>query len=301
MKTWDISKLELRPHAPQILSSTDDARAIVIEIPAGEAMKDHQVHERAWVTVIEGEVEITTTTGEHVSGAAGLLVEFDPRERHAVHARTRARILLLLTPWPGTGHPGAMTVEDKAHARQHAAEHPHPAATGTPTMSIPTDEARDVPPAEARPPIARLLVVADAAVADVDELPPRVRAQIDAAAEVYVVMPSLPGRLAWLATQVNASRHAADKRLDTTLGQMQSIGAKASGTTGDDSTMTAFSDAVTAFAPDHILIALHSSKHTNWQERGLIEHVRKRFGLPVMTFAIDPQGHVLTPPTDRAT
>jgi len=38
------------------------------------------------------------------------------------------------------------------------------------------------------------------------------------------------------------------------------------------------------------------AKHTNWQERGLIEHVRKRFGLPVMTFAIDPQGHVLTPP-----
>jgi len=123
MKTWDISKLEVHPHSPQILSSTDDARAIVIEIPAGEAMEDHQVHERAWVTVIEGEVEITTTTGEHVSGATGLVVEFDPRERHAVHARSRARILLLLTPWPGAGHPGALTVEEKGHVRQDAAEH----------------------------------------------------------------------------------------------------------------------------------------------------------------------------------
>ncbi|MEJ7797372.1 MAG: cupin domain-containing protein [Solirubrobacteraceae bacterium] len=123
MKTWDIRKLDLHPHSPQILSSTDDARAIVIEIPAGETMQDHQVHERAWVTVIEGEVEVTTTAGEHVSGGTGLVVELDPRERHAVHARSNARILLLLTPWPGAGHPGAMAIDEKAQARQHAAEH----------------------------------------------------------------------------------------------------------------------------------------------------------------------------------
>ena len=278
MRTWDITTLDLRPHAPQILSSTDDARAIVIEIPAGESMQDHQVHERAWVTVIEGDVQITTAAGEQITGSTGLLVEFDPRERHAVTARTDARILLLLTPWPGTGHPGALTVEAKAHARQQAAEH---VATAT------------------HEDVRRLLVVADAAVADVDELPPPVRAQIDAAAEVYVVTPSLPGRLAWLATQVNASRHAADKRLDTTLGQMQSLGATASGITGDDSTLTAFSDAVTAFDPDHILIALRSSEHANWQEHGLIEHVRDRFGLPVTTFSVDPRGHVLHRPADQ--
>jgi len=127
MDSWDIGKLDLRPHSPEILSSTEDARAIVLEIPAGESLTDHQVHERAWVTVIEGEVEITTTAGERVSGDTGLVVEFAPNERHAVHARSRARILLLLTPWPGAGHPGGMTVEDKAHVRQHAAEH-HPPA-----------------------------------------------------------------------------------------------------------------------------------------------------------------------------
>ena len=83
-------------------------------------------------------------------------------------------------------------------------------------------------------PIQRLLFVSDAAVADVDELPSPVRAVIDDAAELYVVTPSLPGRLAWLATELNPSRHAADERLDTVLGHMRSIGAKASGTTGDD-------------------------------------------------------------------
>jgi hypothetical protein len=40
--------------------------------------------------------------------------------------------------------------------------------------------------------IQRLLFVADAAVADVDELPPGVRAVIDAAGEVYVITPTLP-------------------------------------------------------------------------------------------------------------
>lgn len=122
MKCWDIGRLDLRPHSPEILSSTDDARAIVLEIPAGEALTEHQVHERAWVTVIEGEVEITTAAGDEVCGTKGLLVEFDPRERHAVRARTKARILLLLTPWPGAGHPGAMTVEAKSHVRERAAE-----------------------------------------------------------------------------------------------------------------------------------------------------------------------------------
>lgn len=122
MKSWDISELELQPHSPQILSTTDEARAIALEIPAGEALQDHQVHERAWVIVVEGEVEITTPGGESVLGGSGLMVEFAPAERHAVLARTASRIVLLLTPWPGDGHPGTMTLEDKARVRQHARE-----------------------------------------------------------------------------------------------------------------------------------------------------------------------------------
>jgi quercetin dioxygenase-like cupin family protein len=123
MKNWNINELALEPYAPQILSSTEDARAIAIAIPAGASMQDHQVHERAWVTVLSGEAEITTTAGERISGTAGLLVELDPAERHAVHAITDTRLLLLLTPWPGTGHPGAMSLEDKHEAVAHAAQH----------------------------------------------------------------------------------------------------------------------------------------------------------------------------------
>lgn len=123
MNSWTISNLDLKPHSPEILASNDDARAIALMIPAGESFDDHQVHERAWVTVLDGVVEITTSAGDSVTGSSGMLIEFAPNERHAVHAHSDARLLLLLTPWPGSGHPGAMTLQQKATAVQNAAEH----------------------------------------------------------------------------------------------------------------------------------------------------------------------------------
>lgn len=123
MNHWTIPSMELKPHAPEILASAVDARVIALLIPAGESLDEHQVHERAWVTVLDGEVEITAAAGDSVTGGRGLLVELAPNERHAVHALSDARILLLLTPWPGDDHPGAMTLEQKANVVQNAAEH----------------------------------------------------------------------------------------------------------------------------------------------------------------------------------
>jgi nucleotide-binding universal stress UspA family protein len=143
-------------------------------------------------------------------------------------------------------------------------------------------------------PIQRLVFVADAAVAGVDELPPAVRAVIDDAADVYVITPTLPGRLAWLADEVDRCRHVADERLDTVLGHMRSIGAHASGAAARGSVLTVIADAVAEVNPDHILVALRGPEHANWQERGLIEHIEKRFGLPVMTYAVDVEGHTST-------
>lgn len=122
MKSWELQSLAVAPHAPVILDSGDGGRAIVLEIPAGESLQDHQVHEHAWVSVLGGEVEIVTDSGR-LSGAAGSLVKFAPGERHAVHAKTTARLLLVLAPWPGDGHPGAMELADKQTVRERAAEH----------------------------------------------------------------------------------------------------------------------------------------------------------------------------------
>ena len=122
MKNWNLRALELKPRLPEILSSTAEARAIALDLRAGESLPDHEVHERAWVVIVDGEVEVTSAGGERVSGGCGLLVEFAPAERHEVVARSNARLLLLLTPWPGAGHPGAMTIRQKLYARRHAAK-----------------------------------------------------------------------------------------------------------------------------------------------------------------------------------
>jgi len=121
MKSWDLRSMTVRPHAPEILESVDGGRAIVLELPAGESLQDHQVHEHAWVTVISGEVDVAADD-QTVAGGVGLMVEFGPGERHAVSARTTARLLLILSPWPGDGHPGVMELSDKQTVRQRAAE-----------------------------------------------------------------------------------------------------------------------------------------------------------------------------------
>jgi nucleotide-binding universal stress UspA family protein len=141
-----------------------------------------------------------------------------------------------------------------------------------------------------RAPIERLLFVADAAVADVEELPPAVRSVLDAATEVHVLTPTLPGRLAWLSDDVDGCRHVADERLDAVLGHLRSIGVDASGLAGRGSVLTVIADAVADFTPDHILLALRSSEHANWQERRLVEHIEQRFDLPVTAYGVDDRG-----------
>jgi redox-sensitive bicupin YhaK (pirin superfamily) len=100
---WDLTGLDIEPRQPQILDSKrGESRTIALKLAAGEGLAEHQVHERAHVIVIEGDVEIGDVTG-----GPGLLVIFDPGERHEVRARSDVRLLLVLAPWPGAGHPGA--------------------------------------------------------------------------------------------------------------------------------------------------------------------------------------------------
>jgi quercetin dioxygenase-like cupin family protein len=123
MKSWNVPALDGLPGRPQILSTTDETRAIVLGLAAGELLAEHQVHERAWIVVITGEVRVTDAAGEQTLAGPGVVFELEPRERHSVLAAGDARLLLLLAPWPGDGHPGAMTLEEKAHAQQRAAAH----------------------------------------------------------------------------------------------------------------------------------------------------------------------------------
>lgn len=135
MKSWDVKTLDLMPRLPEILTSSDEARIIALDLAAGEDLAEHEVHERALVIVVSGEIEAGTRSGAEVRGGPGLLIEFEPGERHFVTAISDARLLLILTPWPGDGHPGAMTMRDKIYARRRAAK----------TAAAPTDGQPDSP------------------------------------------------------------------------------------------------------------------------------------------------------------
>jgi quercetin dioxygenase-like cupin family protein len=105
VESWDLTTIEAPGGTvdPAVLMTDDGARAIAIRLDAGQSLDEHQVRERAWVVVVEGEAEIRSG-GDVVRGGVGTLATFAPGERHAVSSETGARVLLLLAPWPGDGH-----------------------------------------------------------------------------------------------------------------------------------------------------------------------------------------------------
>jgi quercetin dioxygenase-like cupin family protein len=115
LETWDVRSLDVEPSKPQVLRSEPAGRAIAINLPAGEELRDHRVHEHAWIIVADGEVELQVPGGETVRGGPGLIAHTEPGETHEVRAVSDARLLLLLIPWPGEGHP-SLTAEDRASA-----------------------------------------------------------------------------------------------------------------------------------------------------------------------------------------
>ena len=102
MDTWDVASLEVQPRRPEVLRSDDEGRVIAINLPAGERLQEHQVHERAWLVVAEGQIEVEQG-GQTVTGGPGFLAHFEPHERREVRAKADARLLLILTPYPAPG------------------------------------------------------------------------------------------------------------------------------------------------------------------------------------------------------
>src|SRR3954452_6899935 len=86
MESWNLNELQVDPHAPQVLDSESEGRAIVINLPKGEQLQEHQVHERAWLLNVWGKAAIKTADGVPADGGPGLLAIFDPKERHEVEA-----------------------------------------------------------------------------------------------------------------------------------------------------------------------------------------------------------------------
>jgi hypothetical protein len=133
--------------------------------------------------------------------------------------------------------------------------------------------------------MARLLIAAGQSASRVEDLPFGARALIDAADEILVITPTLPGRLDWLASDTDKAREQADERLQAVLGQLGEIEGEVRGEVGADDPLLAFEDALRDFAADHILIGLRSGDRSGWQERGLVEALFEKFAIPTTVFA----------------
>ena len=105
VELWNLDSEPVAARAPRVLRSDEDAnRVILLALPAGERLDEHQVHEHALVIVLDGEIAVRVGDGERRAVAHAML-HFEPAERHSVQAVSDARLLLCLAPWPGPGHP----------------------------------------------------------------------------------------------------------------------------------------------------------------------------------------------------
>jgi quercetin dioxygenase-like cupin family protein len=106
VRHWRLPEVETPTGArsPVVLHSKEgSARAVLIELRAGEALGNHGVKESALVLVLDGAVRVEARD-ESVDGDAGTLFHFEPDERRSVTTDGGARLLLVLAPWPGEGH-----------------------------------------------------------------------------------------------------------------------------------------------------------------------------------------------------
>jgi quercetin dioxygenase-like cupin family protein len=105
VERWDLLAIDA-PNGtrdPVVLRSDDEGRAVLIRMDAGQRLGEHQIKEYAWIVVVDGSVRVRAGS-EDVEGGPGTLFRFHPDERRSVASDSGARILLLLSPWPGEGH-----------------------------------------------------------------------------------------------------------------------------------------------------------------------------------------------------
>jgi quercetin dioxygenase-like cupin family protein len=106
VQLWNLLEISMPQGTrdPVVVHQDEGARAILVALQPGQELGEHQVHENAWVVVVDGTVEVSAADRPEEEAGSGSLLRFEPGERRTLSSRTGARILLLLAPWPGAGH-----------------------------------------------------------------------------------------------------------------------------------------------------------------------------------------------------
>jgi GABA permease len=150
--------------------------------------------------------------------------------------------------------------------------------------AVPTEPSAAERAAAAAP--HRVLIVANETVG-ADELLGEIRRfAADRDAEFFVCVPANPvdtGQAEHKGAVYlwEATRRAAQERLDTTLEILRGHGLQADGAVGDYRPMVAMDEAVERFRPDGIVISTHPAEQSAWLRDDLVERARAKYPLPV--------------------
>jgi GABA permease len=104
---------------------------------------------------------------------------------------------------------------------------------------------------------------------------------------VLVVAPAQPSPLQHFASDDDPGRRAAQERVDASLAKLRGAGFSAQGQVGDPDPVQAIEDALRTFGPDEIIISTHPEGRSHWLERGVVEHARERFAVPITHVVVD--------------
>jgi len=133
----------------------------------------------------------------------------------------------------------------------------------------------------------RVLVVANETVAGEELMQTIGDLALAEKTEFFVVCPALNSRLKTWTSDEDGARAEAQKRLDASLGRLDSVGIEARGSIGDLDPLVAIEDAVRTFHPDEILLSTHPPGRSHWLERGVVQAVRDRYDVRVTHVIVD--------------
>jgi hypothetical protein len=106
-------------------------------------------------------------------------------------------------------------------------------------------------------------------------------------AEVLVIAPALNSKLRFWTSDPDEAIARAEEGEQETVERLDEEGIDAAGDTGESDPLLAIQDALQTYPADEIVLCTHGSGERNWQEEGVVDEARKRFGKPVTHLIMD--------------
>jgi hypothetical protein len=106
-------------------------------------------------------------------------------------------------------------------------------------------------------------------------------------AEVLVIAPALNTKLRFWTSDPDEAIARAEEVEQETVERLDEEGIDAAGDTGESDPLLAIQDALQIYPADEIVLCTHGSGERNWQEEGVVDEARKRFGKPVTHLIMD--------------